>query len=69
LDLVAFVRAMHANVCHATRCDGSVLCQSGRKEPAGIAKFLREADEKSKGPASFMLVDPDGNPMLVDQHV
>jgi catechol 2,3-dioxygenase-like lactoylglutathione lyase family enzyme len=28
-----------------------------------------KADEKSTGPASFMLSDPDGNPVLVDQHV
>lgn len=28
-----------------------------------------EADETSTGPASFMLVDPDGNTILVDQHV
>ena len=28
-----------------------------------------EADESSKGPASFVLVDPDGNSILVDQHV
>jgi len=28
-----------------------------------------EADEGTDGPASFMLVDPDGNPILVDQHV
>ena len=28
-----------------------------------------EADENSTGPASFMIVDPDGNPILVDQHV
>lgn len=28
-----------------------------------------EADEKSTGPASLMLVDPDGNPILLDQHV
>ena len=28
-----------------------------------------EADEKSTGPASFMAIDPDGNPILVDQHV
>jgi catechol 2,3-dioxygenase-like lactoylglutathione lyase family enzyme len=27
------------------------------------------ADESSTGPASLMLVDPDGNPILVDQHV
>lgn len=28
-----------------------------------------EADESSTGPASFVVVDPDGNPILVDQHV
>ena len=27
-----------------------------------------EADETSRGPASIMLIDPDGNPILVDQH-
>jgi catechol 2,3-dioxygenase-like lactoylglutathione lyase family enzyme len=28
-----------------------------------------EADEATSGPASLMLVDPDGNQILVDQHV
>jgi len=28
-----------------------------------------EADETTTGPASFVAVDPDGNPVLVDQHV
>ena len=28
-----------------------------------------KADEESTGPASFVLSDPDGNPILVDQHV
>ncbi len=32
-------------------------------------KLSTEADESSKGPASFVLVDPDGNPILFDQHV
>ena len=27
------------------------------------------ADESSTGPASLMLIDPDGNPILMDQHV
>jgi len=31
--------------------------------------FLQEADENSMGPASFLAVDPDGNTILVDQHV
>jgi len=28
-----------------------------------------EADAASTGPASLMLTDPDGNPILIDQHV
>ena len=32
-------------------------------------ELLSEADESTKGPASFVTVDPDGNPILVDQHV
>jgi hypothetical protein len=27
------------------------------------------ADESTTGPAYFMLTDPDGNPILIDQHV
>ena len=32
-------------------------------------EFASEADETTSGPASFVIVDPDGNPILVDQHV
>ena len=32
-------------------------------EPATVA------DESTTGPASFMVIDPDGNPIYVDQHV
>lgn len=32
-------------------------------------KLENEADESSTGPASFVVIDPDGNPILVDQHV
>ena len=28
-----------------------------------------EADEAGSGPASFMMLDPDGNALLFDQHV
>ncbi|WP_207435376.1 VOC family protein [Sabulibacter ruber] len=30
--------------------------------------LLSEADEDSTGPASFMVTDPDGNTILIDQH-
>ena len=32
-------------------------------------KIETEADEEVSGPGSFVVVDPDGNPILVDQHV
>lgn len=32
-------------------------------------QFVARADEASTGPASFIALDPDGNPVLVDQHV
>ena len=32
-------------------------------------ELISEADEGTTGPASFMAVDPDGNPLLFDQHV
>ena len=38
-----------------------------RLKTAGL-KLKSEADESTTGPASFVLIDPDGNPVLVDQH-
>jgi len=32
-------------------------------------KFETEADEAASGPGSFVVLDPDGNAILVDQHV
>jgi len=32
-------------------------------------KLEREADQNTKGPASIVLMDPDGNTILIDQHV
>lgn len=31
--------------------------------------LVSEADPESSGPASITLIDPDGNPILIDQHV
>lgn len=31
--------------------------------------FTSEAEEKGTAPANFMVIDPDGNPVLFDQHV
>jgi len=40
-----------------------------RQLKAQGVELMTEADEATSGPASFVAVDPDGNPILVDQHV
>jgi catechol 2,3-dioxygenase-like lactoylglutathione lyase family enzyme len=40
-----------------------------RQLKAQGVQLVSEADESTTGPASFIAVDPDGNPILVDQHV
>ena len=40
-----------------------------RQLKAQGVQLLQQADESTTGPASFMAVDPDGNPILFDQHV
>lgn len=40
-----------------------------RQLKAQSVELLSEADESTSGPASFIAIDPDGNPILVDQHV
>ncbi len=35
---------------------------------AGVT-FIAATNESSTGPASFVIADPDGNPILIDQHV
>ena len=43
--------------------------QLQRRLKAQGVQLLSEADENTTDPASFVAVDPDGNPILVDQHV
>ena len=43
--------------------------QLQRELRAQGVEFQVTADESTTGPASFIAVDPDGNPVLVDQHV
>ncbi len=40
-----------------------------RQLKAQGVQLMTEADETTTGPASFVGIDPDGNPILVDQHV
>jgi len=40
-----------------------------RQLKAQGVELASEADEGTSEPGSFMAIDPDGNPILVDQHV
>lgn len=40
-----------------------------RKLKSEGVELFDEADETSSGPANFIAIDPDGNPVLVDQHI
>lgn len=40
-----------------------------RQLKAQGVQLMLEADETTKGPGYFIAVDPDGNPILVDQHI
>jgi catechol 2,3-dioxygenase-like lactoylglutathione lyase family enzyme len=40
-----------------------------RQLKAQGVELVSEVDESTTGPGSFMAIDPDGNPVLVDQHI
>ena len=55
---------------NATKLDSFTdIRELQRQLKAKGIKIETEADEETSGPASFVVVDPDGNPILVDQHV
>ena len=45
------------------------VCELQRQLKTQGVELMSEADESTTGPASFIAVDPDGNPILVNQHV
>jgi lactoylglutathione lyase len=55
---------------NATRLDAFTdIRELQRHLKAHGVELATEADENTTGPASFVAIDPDGNPILVDQHV
>lgn len=40
-----------------------------RRLKAKGVQIAKEADESTTGPAGFVVMDPDGNQILIDQHV
>ena len=53
--------------CNETESYDDVREIQAALKAAGIELF-QEADAAGEGPASFSVVDPDGNPVLIDQH-
>lgn len=50
------------------KVQATTISESLSRKEQGVT-LASEADEHSSGPASFMVMDPDGNPILVDQHM
>ncbi len=55
---------------NASRLDSfSDVRELQRQLKAAGVQLTAEADESTSGPAFISAVDPDGNPILIDQHV
>ena len=66
-NILTFNPGWDSNASKLENFDDVRVIQKSLKEKE-IA-LLSEADEETTGPASFMVTDPDGNVILIDQHV
>ena len=66
-NILTFNPGWDSNAQKLERFDDVRDIQKKLKEN-GIA-IVQEADESTEGPASITVVDPDGNAILIDQHV
>ncbi|MFK8038558.1 MAG: VOC family protein [Crocinitomicaceae bacterium] len=46
--------------------DGRTICRKIKEK--GIVPVFETGMDNSEGPCTFSIVDPDGNPILIDQH-
>lgn len=65
-NILTFNPGWDANAQEVNPFDDVREIQKRLKE-AGL-ELTTEADESTTGPASLTLIDPDGNPILIDQH-
>ena len=65
-NMLTFNPGWDSNAQHVDPFEDVRSIQQRLKEK-GI-RFQAEADETSTGPAHFVIQDPDGNTILVDQH-
>ena len=66
-NIITFNPGWDQNATPLERFDDVREIQRKLKEKG--VKLENEADETTTGPASFALLDPDGNAILIDQHV
>jgi len=66
-NMLTFNPGWDVNASKLDSFDDVRVIQMALKE-AGITP-QQEVDQKSAGPAGFIILDPDGNPILVDQHI
>lgn len=66
-NILTFNPGWDENASKVENFDDVRVIQQGLKRK-GI-KLTAEADENSSGPASVLLIDPDGNQIYIDQHV
>ena len=65
-NMLTFNPGWNQNAEHLDQFDDVRDIQKTLKA-AGVG-LTSEASENGEGPASLMLIDPDGNPILIDQH-
>ena len=65
-NMLTFNPGWNQNAEHLDQFDDVRDIQKALKA-AGVG-LTSEASENGEGPASLMLIDPDGNPILIDQH-
>jgi lactoylglutathione lyase len=53
--------------CHETATYTDVRVIQDELKKSGLT-LASEADTTTQGPASLIVIDPDGNPVLIDQH-
>jgi lactoylglutathione lyase len=66
-NMLTFNPGWDANAQHVA--EFADVREHQRRLKALGCSLVSEADDGTKGPASCMLIDPDGNPVLIDQHV
>ena len=66
-NILTFNPGWDQNAAHVDEFDDVRSIQKQLKEQG--LKLETEADPNSSGPASFIVLDPDGNTILIDQHV